>query len=114
MTDNNRLTGEDRRELLLALWIAIAHEERVVERLQADQDLRCLKASIEDRREQIAKFEKLLAKLQAARISHVRHKGNRGEQALRTPTSSLRGDRSCFVLGLRNLGRLPSFTLTSL
>jgi len=57
------LTGEDIRELLLSLCIAIAHEQAVIETLQADQDLRCLPGSTQDRRQQIAKFEKVRSKL---------------------------------------------------
>jgi hypothetical protein len=57
------LSGEDIRELLLSLCIAIAHEQAVIETLQADQDLRCLPGSTQDRRQQIAKFEKVRSKL---------------------------------------------------
>jgi hypothetical protein len=57
------LSSDDRREAILALTVAIAHENGVVSRLEADEESRVPRQAIEDRRQQIGRFEKLLAKL---------------------------------------------------
>jgi hypothetical protein len=57
------LTAQDGREMLVALSIAIAHETEVVSRLESDDRLCSFIDSIEDRRRQIAAFERLAKKL---------------------------------------------------
>jgi hypothetical protein len=49
-------------EMILALTVAIAHESEVVSRLESDEEFRTLRESVEDRHEQIARFQRLLEK----------------------------------------------------
>jgi hypothetical protein len=57
------LSSDDRREAILALTVAIAHESRIVSRLEADDEFCVLRGAIQDRRQQMDLFQRLLAKL---------------------------------------------------
>lgn len=57
------LSSEDRRQAILAVTIAISHENQVVDRLKADDEFCSLHGAIVERRQQIERFEILLAKL---------------------------------------------------
>lgn len=63
------LSDPDRRSVLLALSMAISHETAILSRLQADEEFRSFKESIEQRRQQIETFESLLRKLLATLLT---------------------------------------------
>lgn len=57
------LSRGERGDIILALTIAIVHENQVISGLEQDKEFSSLKESINDRVEQIGRFEKLVEKL---------------------------------------------------
>lgn len=59
----SHLSTEDTRLVLLSLMITIEHETKVVSQLKEDEEFRSHPKWIQERREQLVRFETLLTKL---------------------------------------------------
>ena len=57
------LSSEDRRQIILALQIAIGSESKAISGLESDIEFRSFREAIEERRRQIDSFEKVLRKV---------------------------------------------------
>ena len=62
-TRGRRLSGQDHREIMLAVMIAIERERKVVEGLESEEGWPRRKGPVAERLQQIARFERLLEKL---------------------------------------------------